>query len=101
MTERAWKRAERGIARIVGGERVPVNGRGDLPDVLSSRFSVEVKNRALPEWVLHAVQQAEIGKWETDKDYHMAVIHYPGTQFGSSLALLRIKDLMRILEGGA
>jgi len=35
MSRATWKRTERSIAGIIGGERVPVSGRqrGDQPDV--------------------------------------------------------------------
>ncbi len=35
MSRATWKRIERSIAGIIGGERVPITGRarGDTPDV--------------------------------------------------------------------
>lgn len=45
---KSWKSAERRIAAILGGERVPVSGRGreDSPDIEHPILSVEVKSRA-------------------------------------------------------
>ena len=41
-----WKAEERHVARRMGGERVPVTGRGrgDAPDVRHPLFSVELKS---------------------------------------------------------
>ncbi len=41
---RNWKACERCIAELLGGHRVPVSGRGrgDVPDALHSRLSIEV-----------------------------------------------------------
>jgi len=45
---RDWKQAERRIAAILGGRRIPVSGRGrgDNPDIERPSLSVEVKARA-------------------------------------------------------
>nr|MBA3415748.1 hypothetical protein [Chloroflexia bacterium] len=62
MPDRAWKQTERRIAAMLGGERVPVSGRGrgDAPDVAHDSFSIEVKHRqTLPGWLLDALAQAE------------------------------------------
>jgi hypothetical protein len=46
MTDKCWKAAERRIATLLGGKRVPVNGRGDEPDVAHPWLAIEVKHRA-------------------------------------------------------
>jgi hypothetical protein len=59
---RNWKQAERRIAAILGGRRIPVSGRGrgDNPDIEHSSLSVEVKARAsFPAWLEDALHQAE------------------------------------------
>jgi hypothetical protein len=45
MTEKAWKRAERRIAQMLGSRWVPVSGRqrGNAADVAHPTLSVEVK----------------------------------------------------------
>jgi hypothetical protein len=42
---RDWKQAERKIAAILGGRRIPVSGRGlgDAPDIEHLVLSVEVR----------------------------------------------------------
>jgi hypothetical protein len=48
----SWKRAERVIARILGGERIPVNGRRG-PDATPPALSVQVKHReTIPGYML-------------------------------------------------
>jgi hypothetical protein len=62
-----WKQAERRIASIPGGVRVPVPGRqrGDAPDVLHPRLSVEVKSRSkLPAWIEEGMRRAESLSWK-------------------------------------
>lgn len=49
-----WKDAERKIAKLLGGERIPITGRarGSVPDVITDVFAVEVKTRKrIPEWL--------------------------------------------------
>ncbi len=53
-----WKRAEREIAALLGGVRLPNTGRGQ-PDVVAGQLAVQVKTKAtLPAWLLAAVDQA-------------------------------------------
>ena len=57
----AWKRTERRVASMLGGQRIPVSGRqrGDQPDIRHDTLSVEVKLRAsLPGWLTDAMNQA-------------------------------------------
>jgi len=61
MSRATWKRTERSIAGLIGGERVPVSGRqrGDHPDVQHDWLSVEVKHRqSIPQWLTTALTQA-------------------------------------------
>ena len=55
MPDRRWKQTERKVAALLGGQRVPVSGRGrgDAPDIDHTWLAVEVKDRAsLPAWLL-------------------------------------------------
>ncbi len=66
-----WKQAERRIAAMLGGERVPVSGRGRgfAPDIEHPALAVEVKTRAsLPAWIEDAMRQAEAAA-EVDARY--------------------------------
>lgn len=54
MADTAWKRAERTVARILGGRRVSADrlGRGG-PDVEAGRLVCETKYRSrIPKWLL-------------------------------------------------
>lgn len=58
MADKRWKRAEREIAALLGGVRLPNNGKGQ-PDVKAGRYAVQVKTTtALPAWLVGAVDQA-------------------------------------------
>jgi len=53
-----WKRAEREIAALLGGARIPNNGYGQ-PDVIAGNLAVQVKTKAaLPAWFTDAVDQS-------------------------------------------
>jgi hypothetical protein len=59
MAEAKWKRAERQVAAIVGGVRVPNVGKA-APDVICRRWCIEVKLRSrLPLWLERGLSQAE------------------------------------------
>lgn len=48
MADKAWKRAERTVARFVGGKRTPLSGSNShhtSGDVIHSRLYIEVKYR--------------------------------------------------------
>ena len=58
MSGERWKRAEREIAALLGGVRVPNSGRGQ-PDVIAGNLAVQVKTRKdLPGWLEDALDQA-------------------------------------------
>ncbi len=62
---RDWKQAERRIAAILGGRRIPVSGRGrgDNPDIEHPALSVEVKARArasFPAWSICRMRRSVI-----------------------------------------
>lgn len=91
MTDKTWKRTERSVARALGGQRVPVSGRGDGPDVAHAWLSVEVKHRkALPKWLKNALAQAH--KAAQDGQLPVAVLHEAGRH--DSLVVLRLSDFV-------
>jgi hypothetical protein len=99
---RAWKRDESEIARLLGGERVPVTGRqrGYRPDVDHPWLAVEVKSFAtLPQRVAEAMDQAEKAaayakrREQCDK-LPVAVIHSKNTHRGNSLVVMRLSDFL-------
>jgi hypothetical protein len=94
MSERAWKKAERRIAELVGGKREPVSGRqrGATPDIRHPTLSVEVKSRKkLPNWLEDALQQAEAAS--RDGQLPVAILHETGRNYRDALVVMRLGDL--------
>ena len=58
-----WKATERYVAAALGGTRVPVNGRGDTPDIEHPDFYIVVIRRcsayAFAKWLETAFLQAK------------------------------------------
>ncbi len=53
-----WKRHERSVATLLGGIRLPNNGRGQ-PDVSAPGIAAQVKTtKHLPLWLTEAIAQA-------------------------------------------
>lgn len=104
MSEKGWKRAERRIAGILGGERVPVSGRGrgDSPDVEHPVLSIEVKSRkSVPAWIRDALDQAEASSFTAGR-IPVAVLHEQGKPYAEDLVVMNLGDLARLLvEDGA
>jgi hypothetical protein len=99
---RAWKRDESEIARLLGGERVPVTGRqrGYQPDVQHPWLAIEVKSFAsLPQRVADAMDQAEKAaayakRRDQGDKLPVAVIHGKSTHRGNSLVVIRLDDFL-------
>ena len=97
---RAWKRIELEIAHWLGGERVPVTGRGRgwAPDVEHPWLAIEVKSWVhLPARIKEAVDQAEkAAAWakrrRNSDRLPVAIIHATHTSFDNSLVVMRLKD---------
>lgn len=88
---RTWKYAERALAKLVGGERVPVSGRAGQPDIRHPWLAIEVKHRkTLPQWILGAVQQAE--RAAQPSQLPIAILHQHGQRYREALVVLRLKD---------
>jgi Holliday junction resolvase len=94
MTEKCWKRAERRIAELLGGRRIPVSGRqrGDCPDVEHPTLSIECKSRkSLPNWIEDALVQAEASS--RGGQVPVVVLHQHGQRYRDALAVMRLEDL--------
>jgi len=93
MSDRSWKRSERRVAAILGGERVPVSGRarGDVPDVAHPWLCPEIKHRkSLPAWILDAMSQARAAA--RDGQLPIVVLHEAGRRHDDNLVLVRLGD---------
>jgi len=86
-----WKAAERAIAQRLGGDRVPVNGRGNTPDIAHPWLAIEVKDRErLPIWLRRALDQAQAGA--RPGQLPVAVLHEAGRRHDDDLVVLRLAD---------
>ncbi len=90
-----WKACERRVAELLGGERVPVSGRGrgHSPDIRHERLSIEVKNRKrLPAWIENAMKQAEACAQEGQLP--LVVLHQDGQRYQDALLIMRLKHVV-------
>jgi hypothetical protein len=97
-----WKTAERRIAKLLGGRRVPVTGRqrGDTPDIEHATLSIEVKSRkSLPAWLLKALNQAQAAT-KDGKKMPVVVLHQDHALYAHSLVVLKLKDFVDHQNGG-
>ncbi len=102
-----WKQAERRIAAMLGGERVPVSGRGRgfAPDIEHPKLAVEVKTRAsLPAWIEDAMRQAEAAA-EVDARYFdlphktpVTVLHNGRKPYRDALVLIRLSEFSEMVR---
>ena len=95
----AWKHAERQLARLIGGQRLPNNGSGQ-PDVIVSgavdTWAVEVKHReTLSAWLTDAVDQSDRNAG-SDRIPAVVLVH---TSQGRKARRLLVVDLARLIEG--
>lgn len=93
MSRATWKRTERDIAGLIGGERVPVSGRwrGDQPDVRHDWLAVEVKHRQrVPQWLIGALTQARAAV--RGEQLPVAIIHRHGARHTEGIVCLRLGD---------
>lgn len=96
---RRWKADELRIARRLGGERVPVNGRsrGSAPDIASSWLCPEVKSRKWPLLVLQdALAQAKAAarhllRQDGVERLPIVVYHVVGTPIDRSLVVMELR----------
>ncbi len=97
-----WKACERRIAKLLGGQRIPVTGRqrGETPDIEHATLSIEVKSRkSLPAWLLDALSQAQAAS-KDGKKMPVVVLHQDHAPYAHSLVVLKLKDLADHLNGG-
>jgi hypothetical protein len=96
---RDWKQAERRIAAILGGRRIPVSGRGDNPDIEHPALSVEVKARAsFPAWLESALRQAELELSATDGKTPAVVLHQDRRKYPDALVVLRLSEFAELVR---
>lgn len=90
MTEKSWKRTERRIAALLGGERVPIAGRQGA-DIAHSWLSIEAKHRqTLPRWLTEAIAQAQAAA--DDHQLPVVVLHEAGQRHDRDLVVMTLRD---------
>lgn len=95
-----WKNVELSLARILGGQRVPITGRsrGSAPDIEHESLSIEVKHRkSLPDWIKDAMDQAEKSNI-SGKKLPIVILHEKHMKFDNSFVMVRLKDLKNLVE---
>lgn len=94
MKSSVWKAAEKGVAAILGGERISNTALGlRSADVETPAYSVEVKSRkAYPAWLTGAVAQAH-RNCATGK-LALVVLHQVGQRRGNDLVVVRMSEFV-------
>lgn len=97
MRRSSWKRAERRIAEILGGKRIPITGRRG-PDIEHPLLSIEVKARAsLSAYLKDWLAQAEEGA--TGDKVAIVVVHEAGRPHRKDLVMMRLADFVKLIGG--
>lgn len=94
-----WKSAERKIAALLGGERIPITGRarGNAPDIQHDTLSLEVKHwKKFPAWLLDAMDQAE--KSATSDQIPTVILHEANSAYDKSLTIMPLFGTIRLLK---
>ena len=97
MPEKGWKRAERVIAEMLHGKRVPVTGRtrGDAPDVDHPDLSIEVKHwKKIPGKTFMDDAMDQAIKSADDTQIPIVVAHSKGQSYGESMVYIRLDDFI-------
>lgn len=104
MTDKAWKRAEREIASLLGGVRIPITGRarGSAADIAHEEFSIEVKRReSVPAWLFEdAFEQADMSNDGTKTPLVVVEWARGKGKNRERFAVVRLNDLIELLERG-
>lgn len=99
MQTKTWKSAERKIASLLGGERVPITGRtrGSAPDIQHDTLSLEVKHwQKFPEWLKDAMNQAEMSA--TNDQIPTVVLHEKGSAYDRCLTIMPLFGTIELLN---
>jgi hypothetical protein len=90
--DKPWKATERATARLLGGERVPINGRGSAPDVEHDHLSIEVKHRrVMPQWIKDALDQA-VAASDGRQRLPIVVVHEHAKRHLDDVVMVSMRD---------
>lgn len=88
-----WKAVELKLAKLLGGQRVPITGRirGSSPDIEHPFLSIEVKERqTLPDWLHDAMEQAEASI--RGNKYPVVILHQKGFKHDNDFVVMKLSD---------
>ena len=106
MDRSVWKKWERKVAEWFGGDsvnakRIPVTGRqsGDVPDVETIKFAIEVKaGKVVSSRTLKAVEQAKKAGISTNKIPVVVQVHKVNNNVAVPLVTLDLATFLKITE---
>jgi hypothetical protein len=91
---KAWKAAEKAVARILNGERISNKHLGaSCADVVAGAFSVECKEREkIPLWLIRAIEQSE----RNARGGRTAIVelHEKGQRYYDDLVIMRLSSFI-------
>ena len=95
MKDQAWKNFERRVAKVTGGERIPIIGRQQL-DIRHPYLGIECKHRkSIPKWLFtDAWNQAVQGSKENNL-IPTIVVGERGTT--DTFAIVKLETLVELL----
>ena len=107
MDRSVWKNWERKVAEWFGGDavnakRIPVTGRqsGDVPDVETIKFAIEVKaGKVVSSRTLKAVDQAKKPAVATNKIPVVVQVHKVNKNVAVPLVTLDLATFLKLTEG--
>tara|TARA_R100000700_G_C3173615_1_gene148130 strand:+ start:1026 stop:1475 length:450 start_codon:yes stop_codon:yes gene_type:complete len=107
MDRSVWKNWERKVAEWFGGDavnarRIPVTGRqsGDVPDVETIKFAIEVKaGKVVSTRTLKAVDQAKKAGASTNKIPVVVQVHKVNKTVAVPLVTLDLATFLKLTEG--
>ena len=104
MKRAAWKASERRMAKALGGERVPVTGRGrgSVPDIEHPLYAIEHKaGKVLSSRLQLALAQAKAAAVGTGKCPIVTIDHHRAGPKGNIEAVMMLLDDWLLWFGGS
>lgn len=97
-----WKDAEREIAALIGGERVPITGRtrGSAPDIQHPTLGVEVKSQGerTKRWddAFDQAEKAALHQQKRDGQERLPIVilHSVGRHHKNDIVMIRLRDFI-------
>lgn len=104
MTDKLWKVNERWWAKYltsITGQlavRLPINGRGNQPDVDHPQYPTECKERkVIPQWLLKALSQAD-GGVKSDDQTPIVQVHLKSTPHEEDFVCMRLSSFEKLVH---